>query len=118
MTRDIETKMYPVVLVSGAGTALGTSSIIDTSGWQTVQLMNIHGGTGGSRTIGVYVNAGSQWGTAATTLPNATFVGSGNSDQAGAGSLVWHCGSLTHQAVVSYGTSTNGLFSISYMLYE
>jgi len=118
MTRDIETKMYPVVLVSSAGTALGTSSIIDTSAFQSMQLMNIHGGTGGSRTISVYVNAGTQWGTAATTLPNATFVGSGNSDQAGAGSLVWHCGSLTHQAIVRYGTSSNLSFSLSYVLYE
>ncbi len=118
MTVEIKTKTRPIVLVSGQGTALGTSSIVDTTGWQNLQLMNIHGGTGGSRTISIYVNGGTQVGTAATTLPNPVWVGSGNSDQAGLGAVVVHVGSLTDQTIVSYGTSTNSSWSLSYIAYE
>jgi len=83
-----------------------------------MQVMNIHGGTGGSRTVKVYVNAGTQMGTLATAFPNPIFVGSGNSDQAGAGTPIFICGSLTDQAIITYGTSTDLSFSTSYMFLE
>lgn len=118
MTREIESKMPTVIAFASQGTGVGTSSIIDTSAWQAVQIMALHGGTGGSRTINVFANAGTQYGTASTTMPNLVFVGSANSDFAGAGSPVWHCGSLTHQAIMTVGTSSNSSFTVSYKLYE
>lgn len=118
MTDIVKTKTRPAWAIISQGTALGTSSIIDTTAWQSMQLMAFHGGTGGSRTISVYVNGGTQMGTAATTLPNPIFVGSANSDQAGAGTPTWICGSLTDQAVVSAGTSSNSSFSVSYVLFD
>lgn len=115
MSNTDKTKTRPVVAFT-AGTALGTASIIDTSGWDYMTLYSQHGGTGGSRTISVYVNAGTRAGTAATTFPDAVLIGSKNSDQAGAGTPVWNCGSLTDQALISYGTSTNSSFTVSYVM--
>lgn len=118
MSEDVIKKTRGAIVVSSAGTALGTTSIIDTSAWEFMQLTSIHGGTGGSRLTSVYVNGGTQDGTAATTFPNAIFVGSGVSDQAGAGTPVWICGSLTHQAIITYGTSTNSSFSLACKMFD
>lgn len=119
MTTEIKTKTRPSFAVASTGTALGTcSAIIDVSSWQYLQVMSIHEGTGGSRTVSVYVNPGSAFGTASTTLPNPTFVGSGNSDQAGAGSPIFTVGSMTDQAIITYGTSTNSSFSITYIGFD
>lgn len=118
MSIDKKTKTRPKFAVASAGTALGTSSIIDTSAWKKIQVMALHGGTGGSRNIGVVVNAGTQEGTASTTLPNPVLVGSQTSDQAGAGTTNWVYGSLTDQAIINYGTSSNSSFSVSYVLLD
>ena len=118
MTTTEKTKTRPGLLFDGQGTALGTSAIIDTSSFQYMQLMAIHGGTSGSRTVGVYINAGTQTGTAATTFPNAMLVGSRNSDRAGAGIPVWLCGSLTDQAIVTIGTGLAPSFSLTYLMLE
>jgi hypothetical protein len=118
VTSEIKTKTSPAFIVTSQGTALGTSSIIDTSGWMFIQLMAQHGGTGGSRTITVYANGGTIMGTSATAMPDLVFIGSANSDQAGAGSPVFTVGSLTNQAVVAMGTSSNASYKLSYMLFD
>ena len=117
MSTTEKTKTRPVIAFT-AGTALGTSSIIDTSAFQNMSLYSIHGGTGGSRTVSVWVNAGTQSGTAETTLPSAVLIGSKNSDYDGAGTPVWNCGTLTDQAIIAYGTSTDSSFTTSYVMYE
>lgn len=118
MTTSAKTKTRPAFLFANQGTVLGTSAVIDTSSWQFMQLMSIHGGTSGSRTIQVYVNGGTQIGTSATTFPNPVWVGSRNSDQAGAGYATWICGSLTDQAIVTTGTGLSPSFSLSYLMLE
>lgn len=118
MTDFTPTKKGPYVAISSVGTGLGTSSVLDTSGFQNMQLMAFHAGTGGSRVIKVHVNGGTQIGTSSTAFPNPIFVGSAKSDYAGAGSITWHCGSLTKQAIIEYGTSSDSSFSVTYELYE
>ena len=119
MTRDNKLKDKPVYAVISTGTALGTAtSIIDTSGYENIQVMALHAGTGGSRTLLLYANAGTQYGTSSSTLPNPILVGSKTSDFAGLGTPVWVCGSLTHQAVLCFGTSSNLSFSASYKLFD
>lgn len=115
---DIE-KTVPVWAVTSAGTGLGTcSAIVDTSAWNTMQVMCIHGGTGGSRDVLVWGNAGTQHGTGVTTFPDAILLGSKNSDQAGAGTPLWQVGSLTQQAIITYGTSSDSSFRISYTMHD
>lgn len=111
-------KTRNVVVVNSAGTALGTTAIIDTSAWEFMQIQHLHGGTGGSRLTTVYVNGGTKNGTAATTFPDAVFVGSGVSDFDGEGTPTFHVGSLTHQAIISYGTSSNLSFSVVVKQYD
>ncbi len=115
---EFQNKTSPQVIIDSAGTALGTSSIFDSTGWKQMQVMSIHGGTGGSRTIIVYVNGGTQKGTSNVTFPNPLQVGTANSDYAGLGDVVWQCGSLTDQFIVTYGTSTNLGYSCSVMFYD
>ena len=119
MSIDNKTKTRPVFAVASTGTALGTAtSIIDTSAWKSMQVMSIHGGTGGSRIVSVYANAGTQTGTSVTAFPNPILVGAGTSDFAGLGSVYFVCGSLTDQAIITFGTSTNLSFSASYILFD
>ena len=114
MTTEIKTKTAPAVALA-LSTDAGSSSVIDTSGWQYMQLMTW--GTTGSVVTSVHVNPGTTAGTAATTMPDLLFVGSAVSDGAEAGNPVWHCGSLTMQAVITHGT-TAGTFNTSYIMYE
>lgn len=117
--RDEIKKEKPVWAVVSAGTALGTASaIIDTSGYEFMQVMSHHGGTGGSRTLTIAANCGTQYGTAVTTLPDAKNITTFTSDFAGLGAPIGICGSLTHQAVIGYGTSSNSSFSVSYKLFD
>jgi hypothetical protein len=118
MTTTAKTKTRPMYLFESQGTALGSAGPIDTSSFQFAQFMSIHGGTSGSRTISVYANCGTTPGTSATTMPNLVFVGSRNSDQAGAGYPVWICGSLTDQAIVTTGTGLSPSFSLTYLMLE
>ena len=116
MSKDRITKDHPVIAAASVGTALGTcTGVIDTSAWNSMQVNCIHGGTGGSRTVNVYINAGTRQGTLATTFPEALSAASKTSDYAGLGNPVFVCGSLTDQAIITYGTSTNLGFTISYL---
>jgi hypothetical protein len=118
MTTTEKTKTRPVFAVASTGTALGSAGPFDSSAFQYAQIMSVHGGTGGSRTVSCWINSGTQFGTAATTFPDAILVGSRNSDKAGAGTPCWLVGSLTDQMLVTWGTSSDLSFSISYMMLE
>lgn len=118
MTTEIKTKEAPVYAFAAQGTVVGTSGVIDTTGWQNMQVMAVHGGTGGSRTVSCWINAGTEAGTAATTMPNLLLAGSRNSDYAGLGTAMWLCGSLTRQSVITVGSSSNSSFDVTYMFLE
>lgn len=110
-------KDKPVWAAISVGTALGTcAAIIDTAAWNTIQIHSKHGGTGGSRDVSVYCNIGTVPGTSVTAMPDLLFIGSINSDFAGAGNPIARIGSLTHQTIITYGTSTDLSFSLSYQL--
>src|SRR5665811_563273 len=110
-------KTRPVWAVISTGTALGTcAGVIDTSAWNSMTLFCAHGGTGGSRTASVYANAGTVPGTSVTAFPDAALIGTNTSAFGGLG--FWNCGSLTDQAIIVYGTSTDLSFSISYLMHD
>lgn len=100
-----------------SGSALGTSSIIDTSAYKYIQFTTI--GTTGSQVVKLHSNMGTLRGSSETNLQYLIFIGSHTCEGAAGGEVRWDGGSITgDQSVFEYGTTANGTFTTFYQLYD
>ncbi len=108
-------KTSPVIaLAQGAGTATGTSDIIDTTGYKAIKVFTFpQTGATGSTDVCVYVNAGtSTW--SGTTRSDAFLAGSANVSAGVPASTVY--GEITERAYITHGTTTGTGLVTSYIL--
>lgn len=113
MSTDNSIKTSPKIAIAG-GTAAGTSSIIDTSGFTSMYMYSI--GTTGSCTSNVWVNFGTApW---SGTVLSAQVVLVGTQTAGGTGiSAYSNIAGLGNQAIITQST-INGTYTTSYILHD
>ena len=113
MSKDNSIKSRPELAIVG-GTAAGTSSFIDTSGYTSMYLYSI--GTTGSATSNVWVNTGTDmW---SGTVLSAQMVLAGSVTAGGTGiSAIGNIAGLTDQAIITHST-INGSYTTSFVLHD